>query len=110
MAERRADAEGGVLEPGDEQEEAEVEDLVLAVGAALDVAAQEQRDQVVTAGSRAALGDLPGEECIERVGGPTDLLDARAVDAAVDKRVRPGPERIVALDPEQAGDEEHRQR
>ena len=70
MAERRADAEGGVLEPGDEQEEAEVEDLVLAVGTALDVAAQEQRDEVVTAGSRSALGDLPGQECVGESAAP----------------------------------------
>ena len=39
MAERRADPEGRVLEARDQQEETEVEDLVLAVGPALDLAA-----------------------------------------------------------------------
>ena len=91
VAKRRTDAEGRVLESRDEQEEAEVENLVLAVGPALDIAAQEQRDQVVAAGVGAAVDDLRGQEAVERVGGGADLLPARAVDAAVDERVGPAP-------------------
>ena len=102
VPERRADAEGGVLEPGDEQEEAEVADLVLAVGPALDVALQEQRDEVVAPGMGAAVRDLGVEERVQRVGRGEDLLLRGAVDAAVDQRVRPGPERLVALDAQAA--------
>ena len=68
VTERRADAEGRVLEARDEQEEAEVEDLVLAVGPALDVAAQEQRDQVVAArvGARGRRSARPGSRTARR--------------------------------------------
>ena len=74
-------------------------DLVLAVGPALDVALKQQRDQVVASRVCAAIRDLSVEERIQRVGRGEDLRLRGAVDATVDERVGPGPERLVALDP-----------
>ena len=97
MAQRGPDAEGGVLQAGDEQEEAEVEDLVLAVGPVADAAADHQRDQVVArAAPRGGRSAPPGRRRAR--GGVQDVHLGGALHPAVHERVGPLPEHLVALE------------